>query len=295
MNHNSCCKGKASEYNIRVGRAREVTGPYLDKHGRTMAEGGGSMFLAAHDHRIGPGHFGRVVDYDEGDSKNASDANDVEAGSEAAGAERFSVHYEADMTRGGRSVLDIRPLLWSLDGWPVAGDNIAEGTYQLVSRMSENTLEETVSAANGPSAAANTNPTSVPDVGHPGGAQPGKARLNRYLTLDNQKWTIAPVEGGFYKIVNAGTGDALGVSELAPSLGGTVQRLLALTPYTGTDAQLWHLDQFPDGGWRIRNKADGLSMQTEDLRVEGSGVALGLLMVGVFTRDDGNLWEITTP
>ena len=43
---------------------------------------------------------------------------------------RFSIHYEADLTRGGRSVLDIRPLLWSPDGWPIAGDNLAEGTYQ---------------------------------------------------------------------------------------------------------------------------------------------------------------------
>jgi arabinan endo-1,5-alpha-L-arabinosidase len=41
----------------------------------------------------------------------------------SGGTERFSIHYEADTTRNGRSVLDIRPLSWSADGWPVAGDN----------------------------------------------------------------------------------------------------------------------------------------------------------------------------
>ena len=34
------------------------------------------------------------------------------------------MHYEADLDRGGRSVLDIRPLLWK-DGWPVGGDNFS--------------------------------------------------------------------------------------------------------------------------------------------------------------------------
>jgi arabinan endo-1,5-alpha-L-arabinosidase len=65
VNHGSCCKGKLSEYNIRVGRSRKPDGPYVDKHGLPLAEGAGSLFLAAHDHRIGPGHFGRLLDYDK--------------------------------------------------------------------------------------------------------------------------------------------------------------------------------------------------------------------------------------
>ncbi|HEY5055688.1 MAG TPA: RICIN domain-containing protein, partial [Acidobacteriaceae bacterium] len=277
VNHNSCCKGKNSEYNIRMGRSKEVLGPYLDKHGRKMAEGGGSLFLAAHDHRIGPGHFGRVVDYDTGGEK------DAEAGSESFGAERFSIHYEADMTRGGRSVLDMRPLIWSLDGWPVAGDNIGEGTYQLISRMSENTLEETVAppanpAGNG-AARNDPAPTSAPAPA----TAPGQVRLNRYLTLDNQKWTITPVANGFYMIVNAATGDALGMNSDAAVAGAALQ--LSVTPFTGADGELWHLDQFPDGGWRIRNKT-GASLRMG----ERGGVT-----PDTFTRDDAHLWEIATP
>ena len=46
-------------------------------------------------------------------------------------------HY---LDRGGRSVLDIRPLLWK-DGWPAAGDNFREGTYEIQSERSGFALE----------------------------------------------------------------------------------------------------------------------------------------------------------
>jgi arabinan endo-1,5-alpha-L-arabinosidase len=262
VNHGSCCKGKDSEYNIRVGRARAITGPYVDKHGDAMAQGGGSLFLAAHDHRIGPGHFGRVLDYDDPPD----------------GAERFSVHYEADLTRGGRSVLDIRPLLWTVDGWPVASDNIADGAYQIVSRQSENTLEERVAAApptGGPGGAA---AASAASVAAPAASVPvvPAVRLTRYLALANQRWTITPVDGGFYKIVNAATGDALGASDGAA---------VGLAPYTSTDGQMWEMEEFPDGGWRIRNKVGG------SLRMMGGGG----LALAPFVRDDLSLWAIGTP
>jgi hypothetical protein len=58
---------------------------------------------------------------------------------------------------------------------------------------------------------------------------------------------------------------------------------------------LWHLDQFPDGGWRIRNKGTGLSLREGG----GGGVAAvapgGLVTLAPFVRDDPHLWTITTP
>jgi len=264
VNHNSCCKRQQSEYNIRVGRSKTITGPYLDKHGEEMAKGGGSLFLAAHDHRIGPGHFGRVLDYD------------ASADGSEGGPERFSLHYEADVTRGSRSVLDVRPLLWSLDGSPVAGDNLTDGTYQILNRQSENTLEVRTPTAPPPPRPAGTPPGPVMDVpGAPIG--PPVMHLGRYLTLDNQKWTIAPTGGGFSKIVNLASGAAM-----AAGNGGAVE----LAPYTGADAQMWQLDQFPDGGYRIRNKSSGLSLTA----VGASGLG-----ASAFVRDDLHLWTITTP
>lgn len=94
--HGSCCRGAESGYNIRMGRSRKITGPYLDHTGLDMIRGGGTLFDGSSSRHIGPGHFGLL---DLGD-----------------GVQRFSCHYEADLDRGGASVLDIRPLLWK-DGW----------------------------------------------------------------------------------------------------------------------------------------------------------------------------------
>jgi arabinan endo-1,5-alpha-L-arabinosidase len=41
-----CCQGPKSTYEVRVGRAKTVTGPYLDRDGRDMARGGGSLVIA---------------------------------------------------------------------------------------------------------------------------------------------------------------------------------------------------------------------------------------------------------
>ncbi|MDR1557497.1 MAG: arabinan endo-1,5-alpha-L-arabinosidase [Tannerellaceae bacterium] len=38
-----CCRGKDSDYKVVVGRAERVEGPYFDKEGKSMNEGGGSI------------------------------------------------------------------------------------------------------------------------------------------------------------------------------------------------------------------------------------------------------------
>jgi arabinan endo-1,5-alpha-L-arabinosidase len=45
-NWDLCCRGGLSNYKIVVGRSRSITGPYLDKDGIDMQNGGGSMFMA---------------------------------------------------------------------------------------------------------------------------------------------------------------------------------------------------------------------------------------------------------
>ena len=42
-----CCRGTRSTYRTMVGRAEKVTGPYLDKSGVSMAQGGGTQVLGA--------------------------------------------------------------------------------------------------------------------------------------------------------------------------------------------------------------------------------------------------------
>ncbi len=50
-----CCRGTKSTYRTMVGRSRVVTGPYLDRTGRSMAEGGGSSLMEANGVWLGPG------------------------------------------------------------------------------------------------------------------------------------------------------------------------------------------------------------------------------------------------
>lgn len=100
VNWGWCCRGVRSTYNIRVGRSRDVTGPYLDRDGRDLRQGGGSLLLGTEGRFIGPGHAGVFQDGD-----------------------RYLLSYHFyDGERGGRARLAIRPLEWDRDGWPqVAG------------------------------------------------------------------------------------------------------------------------------------------------------------------------------
>jgi arabinan endo-1,5-alpha-L-arabinosidase len=100
VNWGMCCRGVNSTYNIRVGRSRTITGPYLDKDGKDMLKGGGTLLLETDGPFVGPGHAGIV---NEG------------------GREWLSMHFY-DATERGASMLAIRPLTWDPDGWPRVAD-----------------------------------------------------------------------------------------------------------------------------------------------------------------------------
>ncbi len=96
VNWGICCKGLASSYEIRIGRSRKVTGPYLDAAGSDLATGGGSIFLKSEGDRIGPGHASFI---------------------EEAGSTRVFFHYY-DRKRFGAPTLGNLPLHWTKDDWP---------------------------------------------------------------------------------------------------------------------------------------------------------------------------------
>jgi arabinan endo-1,5-alpha-L-arabinosidase len=200
VNHGSCCQGSNSTYNIRVGRSEKITGPYLDRHGENMADGAGTLFLAAQGKDVGPGHFGLLVD---------------------DGVEKFSCHYEAELGRDGRSILDIRPMLWTVDGWPMPGENLRDGTYQIRSQRTGAVLQ----------------------------SSSGFVETARYLIHDNQKWTATPAGGGFYKITSAADGNALTASETPH-----------VESFSGAENQLWKIDQLDDSSYRIQSKTGALAL-----------------------------------
>ncbi len=327
--HGTCCQGANSEYNIRVGRSKKPTGPFVDNTGLDMMLGGGKLVLGSRGREIGAGHFGLI---DEGQ-----------------GVQKFSLHWEADLDRGGASVVDVVPLIWK-DGWPLAGENLVAGTYEIESVRHGTALELAVEGravgreaggggrggmgggmmgggrggagmggARGARGGAQGGApgAAVPGAGNfagamaPQGAAPGglgggagagmarggagagrgaggmgggmmgggmfggsggvvadqnaasvmanwptgniDARLAVYSCQAQQKWTISPAEGKggylgapYFKIQIAGTDRALAATEEA--------ELVTLPAYTGSDEQLWRIEQLNDGTWRIMPK-----------------------------------------
>jgi arabinan endo-1,5-alpha-L-arabinosidase len=242
--HGTCCDGVNSTYNIVVGRSRQVTGPYLDNVGRPMLQGGGRMVIAAHNRVCGPGHFGRTI-IDEG-------------------VEVMSCHFEADLDRSGRSVLGIRPLLWQ-NGWPVAGEPLEEGTYEIESCRRGYSLELAVDFVRMQQERERfwqmdlTKPLKqipnqqLADV--QGGWPEGNIALRAgdYMMRPHQRWTVqaVPEAGGYlggpyYKIVIAGTQRALAATAGA--------ELTAVPQFTGGDEQLWRIEQLTDGTYRLMPK-----------------------------------------
>ncbi len=91
-----CCDGVNSTYNIRFGRAKTVEGPFLDKDGKNMLEGGGSLLIGSNGNMIGPG----------GESVFTM----------ADGTPALAFHYY-DKGNNGMATLQIKKLKL-VDGWP---------------------------------------------------------------------------------------------------------------------------------------------------------------------------------
>ena len=91
-----CCKGINSTYKMIVGRAKKVTGPYVDQSGKPMATGGGTILLQGDANWYGVGH-NAVASFKGAD---------------------YLVFHGYDAHDGGKPKLNIRELNWTPDGWP---------------------------------------------------------------------------------------------------------------------------------------------------------------------------------
>jgi arabinan endo-1,5-alpha-L-arabinosidase len=90
-----CCRGTNSTYNVKVGRARNITGPYLDRTGKSLTEDGGTSVIgAATPNWRGAGH--QTVFHDAG---------------------RDYLVFHAYDGRTGQSRLQISTMVWE-GGWP---------------------------------------------------------------------------------------------------------------------------------------------------------------------------------
>ncbi len=96
VSYDLCCRGAKSTYKVVCGRAKEVTGPYIDAAGVPLMQGGGTLVVGGNDRYPGAGHCA-VVQKD--------------------GVDIMLFHaYDRDF--GYDSRLLVKPIDWSEAGWP---------------------------------------------------------------------------------------------------------------------------------------------------------------------------------
>ncbi|MBO4801400.1 MAG: family 43 glycosylhydrolase [Bacteroidaceae bacterium] len=93
-----CCRGSKSNYRVAVGRSRTVEGPYLDRDGKDMLHGGGTLFL-------------------EGDKQEYEAAGHC-AVYHINGEDIFICHGYST-THEGAAFLIQKRIMWTDDEWPV--------------------------------------------------------------------------------------------------------------------------------------------------------------------------------
>lgn len=91
-----CCRGDKSTYKVVVGRSKNPTGPYIDKTGKSLNEGGGSLVVEGDENYFGVGH-NSVYTFDNKD---------------------YIFYHGYEKKSNGAPKLIIKELLWDTEDWP---------------------------------------------------------------------------------------------------------------------------------------------------------------------------------
>jgi len=98
-------------YEVRVGRSRDITGPYRDRQGRSMMKGGGTLVLTGYAGTPNPGHQAVLLD--------------------AEGRDWLLVRY-LDPDHGGKGTMQLRQIVWDDEHWPLVGEPYSEAATRPV-------------------------------------------------------------------------------------------------------------------------------------------------------------------
>jgi len=90
-----CCRGENSTYKLVVGRSKSVTGPYVDKEGKELNIGGGSLVIEGNKNWYGVGH-NSVFTFEGKD---------------------YTFMHGYDASDKGKPKLIVKEVTW-VDGWP---------------------------------------------------------------------------------------------------------------------------------------------------------------------------------
>ncbi len=99
-----CCRGENSTYKVVVGRSKSATGPYVDKDGVALNNGGGTLIIEGNDNWYGAGH----------NSTYTFDGKD------------YIIFHAYDANDNGAPKLKIAELQWDAEGWPTLKNNVLD-------------------------------------------------------------------------------------------------------------------------------------------------------------------------
>ncbi|WP_281336674.1 arabinan endo-1,5-alpha-L-arabinosidase [Flavobacterium eburneipallidum] len=92
-----CCRGEKSTYKVVVGRSKTIAGPYVDKDGKSLNEGGGTLLIQGNENWFGAGH----------NSTYTFDGKD------------YIIYHAYDAKQNGKPMLQIKQLQWDANLWPI--------------------------------------------------------------------------------------------------------------------------------------------------------------------------------
>lgn len=98
----SCCAGINSTYQLVVGRATSLAGPYYNRSGANMMNNGRTLVIDKNDNFVGNGHSSQIVQDDEGKD--------------------WILYHGVRTSNPSSRVLLLDQILWDDQGWPyIAG------------------------------------------------------------------------------------------------------------------------------------------------------------------------------
>lgn len=97
-----CCRGENSTYKVVVGRSKKVTGPYVDKEGKELNKGGGTLIIEGDKNWYGAGH----------NSAYTFDGKD------------YIFFHGYDANDKGLPKLRVAEIAWDAELWPVLGNEL---------------------------------------------------------------------------------------------------------------------------------------------------------------------------
>lgn len=115
-----CCRGSDSTYRMVIGRSKAVTGPYLDKNGKDMAQGGGTLLLGGNKAWPGLGH----------NSTYTIDGKD------------YVVFHAYEAADNGLQKLKIAEIKWDEALWPVVNEKDLDAYQSVLIGKSWDELEK---------------------------------------------------------------------------------------------------------------------------------------------------------